>query len=238
MDVGGCPALPLRRSMSRPRPAFGESSSAIHAKERGPASPRAWRVSVTRLRRLATAPSKPTAYPPLAAWLRRSEAAYIVLNACQILAIRALLGSVLLLDLRLLGSIERYPVTGLAAPLATMATLGAVAAKLTGSALFTVRPDAYLAAPAFLAERILIALAHGECRARPCHGGVATRRRGRRGDAVGAPGGRPFSRALASRPPGRSLDRLSLAGEAGPPQTRSRPSGSGSCGHIGRVIFL
>jgi hypothetical protein len=100
-----------------------------------------------------------TADWPLAAWLRRSEAAYIVLNAGHILAIGVLLGSVLLLDLRLLGRFRRYPVSGLAAPLAIMATLGAAAAMLTGAALFTVRPDAYLANPAFLAKLTLIILA-------------------------------------------------------------------------------
>jgi hypothetical protein len=96
---------------------------------------------------------------PLAAWLRLSETAYIVLNAGHILAIGTLLGSVLLLDLRLLGLVGRYPLAGLVAPLATLAALGVSAAMLTGLALFTVRPDAYLANPAFLAKLVLIALA-------------------------------------------------------------------------------
>jgi hypothetical protein len=64
-----------------------------------------------------------------------------------------------LLDLRLLGGFARYPLEALGPPLATMALAGATAAILTGLALFTVRPDAYLDNAAFTAKLVLLTLA-------------------------------------------------------------------------------
>jgi hypothetical protein len=98
---------------------------------------------------------------PLAQWLRRTGTAYIFLNAGHILSIGLMIGSILLLDLRLLGRFRRYSVAVLAPPLAAMALAGTVLAIATGFALFTVRPDAYLANQAFLAKLALIAAAIG-----------------------------------------------------------------------------
>ncbi len=98
-----------------------------------------------------------TADWPFARWLRRTATAYILLNAGHILAIGLLLGSIVLLDLRLLGLFRRHPLPVLAPPLAAMALAGTVLAIATGIGLFTVRPDAYLANPAFLAKLALVA---------------------------------------------------------------------------------
>lgn len=93
----------------------------------------------------------------LAAYLRRTATAYILLNAAHILGIGLLIGTIALLDLRLLGAFRRQPLAILGPPLARMAAIGTFLALLTGFCLFTVRPDAYLANPAFLTKLALIA---------------------------------------------------------------------------------
>lgn len=109
-----------------------------------------------------------TADWPLAAWLRRSATAFIWFNAGHILAIGILLGSILLLDLRLLGLFRSRPLETLGPPLATMAMLGAAAAVVTGFLIFTVRPAAYLDNAAFLAKLALLTPgASGSWRIRP-----------------------------------------------------------------------
>ena len=106
-----------------------------------------------------TAALMATADWPLAAWLRRSGTAYIFFNAGHILAIGLLLGSILLLDVRLLGLFRGHPLEQLGPPLATTAMLGATAAIVTGFLIFTVRPDAYLGNAAFTIKLALLALA-------------------------------------------------------------------------------
>jgi hypothetical protein len=100
-----------------------------------------------------------TADWPLATWLRWSPTGYIYFNAGHILAIGVLLGSILLLDARLLGLFGGQPVEALGPPLATAAMVGAVAAIVTGFLIFTVRPDAYLGNAAFTAKLALLVLA-------------------------------------------------------------------------------
>lgn len=100
-----------------------------------------------------------TADWPLAVWLRQSSTAYICFNAGHILSIGVLLGSIVLLDLRLLGCFRSQPVETLGPPLATMAVFGAAAALVTGLLIFTVRPDAYLTNGAFAAKLLLLVLA-------------------------------------------------------------------------------
>lgn len=100
-----------------------------------------------------------TAEWPFAVWLRRSATAYIWFNAAHILAIGVLLGSVVVLDLRLLGLFRRQPLDAMGPPLASMALVGAVAAIGTGFLIFTVRPDAYLGNTAFLVKLLLLLLA-------------------------------------------------------------------------------
>jgi len=96
---------------------------------------------------------------PLAVWLRQSGTSYIYFNAGHILSIGVLLGSILLLDLRLLGLFGRHPLEALGPPLASMALLGAGAAIVSGFIIFTVRPDAYLSNAAFTAKLALLAVA-------------------------------------------------------------------------------
>lgn len=82
--------------------------------------------------------------------------AYLLVNAIHIAAIGLLLGSIVTLDLRLLGLFRSHPVAHLAPPLVRVAVLGFLGAAITGMLLFSTRPTAYLENPAFLAKVALI----------------------------------------------------------------------------------
>jgi hypothetical protein len=72
---------------------------------------------------------------------------YGVVNLAHILGIATLFGSVLVLDLRLLGAWRRVPLAALATPTLTLATCGFVAAALSGTALITTNATEYLGNP-------------------------------------------------------------------------------------------
>jgi hypothetical protein len=95
---------------------------------------------------------------PMATALRGSAIAYLLVNAIHIAAIGLLLGSIVTLDLRLLGLFRSHPVSHLAPPLVRVAVAGFLCAALTGALLFTTRPAAYAENPAFLAKLALIAV--------------------------------------------------------------------------------
>lgn len=111
--------------------------------------------------------------PLLAEWLqalaatapadffRDSTSAYAALNAAHIFSIGLVVGSIVTLDLRLLGLFRSFPLEGLAAPLTRMAAAGLLFAVMTGFVLFSVRPIAYAQNPAFLAKVALVALGVG-----------------------------------------------------------------------------
>jgi hypothetical protein len=80
---------------------------------------------------------------PLAAYLRAARWEYAAVNAAHILGVAMLVGSILPLDLRLIGlwpSIERQ---SLARVLIPMAASGLMIAVLTGVMLFIVRAQEY-----------------------------------------------------------------------------------------------
>ncbi|KXF77686.1 hypothetical protein ATN84_10120 [Paramesorhizobium deserti] len=95
---------------------------------------------------------------PVAAALRRSTIAYLLVNAAHVFSIGLLVGSIVTLDLRILGLFKRYPIAVLGPPLSHMAAAGLVLAILTGILLFTVRPVAYAQNSAFLAKIALVGL--------------------------------------------------------------------------------
>ncbi|MBZ7920791.1 DUF2214 domain-containing protein [Ensifer adhaerens] len=95
---------------------------------------------------------------PVGVALRRSALLYLVVNAAHILAIGLLIGAILPLDLRLIGLVGQTPIAVLGPFLALAAVIGLVLAVLTGICLFSVRPSAYLANPAFLTKLALLAL--------------------------------------------------------------------------------
>jgi hypothetical protein len=91
--------------------------------------------------------------------LKASFVAYPIVNALHIMSIGALLTSVWLMDLRILGAFRSLPQATFVALLRRTA-LGAFAGALvTGSLLFSVRASEYAAMPIFLAKMTLILLA-------------------------------------------------------------------------------
>jgi hypothetical protein len=94
----------------------------------------------------------------MAEHLRASRYAYPLVNAAHIMALAGLFGSIVALDLRLLGLFSAVPAAPLAQVLPRVAAVGLVLALATGVALFSVQPFDYLAHPAFAAKLALIAL--------------------------------------------------------------------------------
>ena len=93
---------------------------------------------------------------PGASWLQQSATAYLFVNAAHILGLAMLLGAVLPLDLRLLGLFRRFPIEVLGPFLVRCAAAGLGLALLTGTWLFSVKPDEYLANPAFRWKLLLL----------------------------------------------------------------------------------
>lgn len=93
--------------------------------------------------------------------LRASQYAYPLVNAAHILALATLFGSILALDLRLLGMFRTVPIAPLAKVLPRISAAGLALAILTGVALFSVQPFDYLAHPVFPIKLALIAFAAG-----------------------------------------------------------------------------
>lgn len=89
--------------------------------------------------------------------LRASRYAYPLVNAAHILALATLFGSILALDLRLLGLWRSVPAAPLARVLPRVSAVGLAIAVLTGVALFSVQPFDYLAHPVFPVKLALIA---------------------------------------------------------------------------------
>ncbi|MER8368312.1 DUF6644 family protein [Mesorhizobium sp. M1348] len=91
--------------------------------------------------------------------LKASFVAYPIVNALHIMAIGALLTSVWLMDLRVLGVFRSLPQAAFVALLRRTALGAFGGALVTGSLLFSVRASEYAAMPIFLAKMTLILLA-------------------------------------------------------------------------------
>ena len=98
---------------------------------------------------------------PGAVFLRGSSTAYLFVNATHILGIGLLVGSILPLDLRLIGCWRGVPITVIGPFLLRGAIVGTATAIATGLWLFSVKPDEYVANAAFLAKMTLLAFAAG-----------------------------------------------------------------------------
>ncbi|CAN7385360.1 DUF6644 family protein [Bosea sp. LjRoot237] len=96
---------------------------------------------------------------PGAVLLQRSGTAYLLVNAAHILGIGLLLGSILPLDLRLMGILRASALPLIGPVLIRTAACGLALALATGFWLFTVKPGEYLGNSAFLAKLGLLALA-------------------------------------------------------------------------------
>ena len=91
--------------------------------------------------------------------LKASFIAYPLVNALHIAAIGALLTSVLLMDLAVLGAIRSVPREKFVALLRRTALTAFVIAVLTGLTLFSIQAATYARNPAFLLKLALIAVA-------------------------------------------------------------------------------
>jgi hypothetical protein len=96
---------------------------------------------------------------PGAIWLRESGTAYLFVNAAHILGIGLLLGSILPLDLRLLGFFRRFPLDVLWPFLVRGAATGLALAAATGAWLFSVKPAEYIENEAFRWKLVLLTIA-------------------------------------------------------------------------------
>ena len=84
---------------------------------------------------------------------------YGVINLIHILGIILLFGSILILDLRLLGAWRRIPLRELSKPTTTMAQIGFVVAVCAGIPMITVKSTDYIGNPFLLIKFPAIALA-------------------------------------------------------------------------------
>jgi hypothetical protein len=96
------------------------------------------------------------AQSPVAHALKSSRYVYPVVNAVHILGLATLFGSILALDLRLLGGFRSVPAQPVARLLPRIAAIGLGVAIATGALLFTVEPHDYAANPAFLTKAALV----------------------------------------------------------------------------------
>lgn len=84
---------------------------------------------------------------------------YAVVNLTHILAVATLFGSVLVLDLRLLGLWRQIPLGYLSKPLVTMAASGFCVAAITGAGLLATKATEYVGNPFLYIKFPAIALA-------------------------------------------------------------------------------
>ena len=96
---------------------------------------------------------------PLSVFLRKSIWAYPLVNTLHLLGIAVLIGSVVVLDLRLLGLWRRVPLDPLAKVLAPAAVAGLALAVPMGALLFLVRAADYAALWLFQVKMVLLVLA-------------------------------------------------------------------------------
>lgn len=83
---------------------------------------------------------------------------YGVANLIHILGVATLFGSVLVLDLRLLGAFARAPLAAIAAPTVPLAATGFTIAVLSGSCLIVTNATEYIGNPLLLIKFPAIAL--------------------------------------------------------------------------------
>ena len=74
---------------------------------------------------------------------------YAIVNLSHILGVATLFGSILVLDLRLLGLWRRVPIAALSSAITPVATCGFAIAATTGSALLATKATDYLGNPFF-----------------------------------------------------------------------------------------
>ncbi len=95
---------------------------------------------------------------PPAVLLQQPGTAYLLVNAAHIACIGILVGSIVSLDLRLLGAGPWLPLAQAGPFLSRVAATGLMLAIITGIWLFSTQPDEYIDNTAFLVKMSLLAL--------------------------------------------------------------------------------
>jgi hypothetical protein len=90
--------------------------------------------------------------------LRQAMWLYPIANVLHVLAVVAMVGSILAFDLRLMGAVKSLPVAGLARLLLPISVVGFLMAVVTGALLFTADATAVWNNPVFVYKLALIAL--------------------------------------------------------------------------------
>ena len=94
----------------------------------------------------------------LAAALRNSVWSYPLVNAAHILGVALLVGSIVPLDLRLLGAWRSVPLAPLWGVLTHTAGVGVLLAIIFGALLFITRATEYVASNLFIAKMVFVGL--------------------------------------------------------------------------------
>lgn len=95
---------------------------------------------------------------PVAEALRASFYVYPFVNAAHVFGIALLVGSILPVDLRLLGFFRRIPLAGFVPVMTGFSAAGLAIAVTSGFLLFSVKPLDYAENPAFLTKIALVAI--------------------------------------------------------------------------------
>ena len=95
---------------------------------------------------------------PVAEALRASFYVYPLVNAAHVFGIALLVGSILPVDLRLLGAFRRIPLAGFIPVMTGFSAAGLIVAITSGFLLFSVKPLEYAGHPAFLTKIALVAI--------------------------------------------------------------------------------
>ncbi len=116
----------------------------------------------------SSGPSHSMSLDPFWDWLANTDLAFAIgatwwfplLESIHVIAIALVVGSILMVDLRLLGVAARcYAMRRISRELTPWAWAGFAVATITGVGMFITRPAAYAANPAFQAKLVLLALA-------------------------------------------------------------------------------
>ena len=94
----------------------------------------------------------------LAVALRNSVWTYPLVNAAHLLGVALLVGSIVPLDLRLLGAWRSVPLAPLGAVLTRIAGGGLVLAMIFGTLLFITRASEYIASNVFISKMVVVAV--------------------------------------------------------------------------------
>lgn len=95
---------------------------------------------------------------PLGVWMRSSSVAYPFVNVIHVFGLVLLIGSMLLLDLRLMGFVRRLPVADVSAILTPLSIAGLLALIGSGFLLFAADAGPLLDNPLFPIKLLFIAL--------------------------------------------------------------------------------